>query len=133
MNYLKKMSIGEFHFMGGTLFMSVLSISFTTIIVLTILNIFRISKGNYQGNQLLNIDDIRAIGVFAIVWGIFGQSIGLFSALQAMEAAADINLAMVFGGIKVSFITTLYGTFIFLISRLIYIILNNWSRKQPNL
>ena len=111
--------------------MSVLSISFTIIIAVTILNIIRILREKYETKkQVLNIGDIRAIGTFAIIWGIFGQSIGLFSALQALEAAADISPQMIYGGIKVSFITTLYGTFIFLVSRLIAIIMSNWHRKQ---
>ena len=125
------MSFAEFHWMGGIQFMSVLSISFTIIIGVTILNILRISKRNYNAeHQKLNIGDIGAIGTFAIVCGVFGQSIGLFSALQALEAAADISPKMIYGGIKVSFITTLYGTFIFLVSRLIVIVMNNWSRKM---
>ncbi len=125
------MSFAEFHWMGGTLFMTVLSISLTTIIAATVLNIIRLSRDNYNpANQYLVIKDIKAIGIFAIVWGVFGQSIGLFSAFQAIEAAADISPEMIYGGLKVSFITTLYGTFIFLLSWLITIFMNNWSRKK---
>ena len=59
------MSIAEFHWMGGIQFMSVLSISFTIIIGVTILNILRVSKGNYNAkHQKLNIGDIGAIGTF---------------------------------------------------------------------
>lgn len=126
------MSFAEFHWMGGALFMTVLSISFTTILALTVLNILRLSRGNYDPtNQILIIPDIKSIGIFAIIWGIFGQSIGLFSALQAMEAAGDIAPPMIYGGLKVSFITTLYGLFIFLVAWLITILLTNWSRKIP--
>ena len=125
------MSFTEFHWMGGTLFMSVLSISFTIILATVILNIIRVTRGSYNPEkQILVITDIKAIGIFAIVWGVFGQSIGLFSALQAMEAAADISPQMIYGGIKVSFITTLYGMFIFLLSWLITIVMNNWSRGK---
>ncbi len=124
------MSFSEFHYMGGILFMTVLSISLTSIIAVAIVNIIRLSKDNYQPEkQLLTIKDIKAIGIFAIIWGIFGQSIGLFSALQALEGSPDISPAMIYGGLKVSFITTLYGMFIFLVSWLITLVLNNWSRK----
>lgn len=127
------MSFLEFHWMGGILFMSVLSIAFTTIIAATVLNIIRLSKDNYNpAKQVLIIKDIKAIGVFAIVWGIFGQSIGLFSAFQAIEAAADISPAMIYGGLKVSMITTLYGSFIFLLSWLIYLVMSNWKRKRSS-
>lgn len=124
------MSFGEFHYMGGTLFMSVLSLSFTSIIAIGVLNIIRLTKNNYiPEKQVLIIKDIKAIGIFAIVWGVFGQSIGLFSAFQAIEAAGDISPAMIYGGLKVSMITTLYGTFIFLFSWVLTIVLNNWSRR----
>ena len=125
------MSFAEFHWMGGTLFMTVLSISLTIIIATTVLNIIRLASKNYLSEkQILAINDIKAIGIFAIVWGMFGQSIGLFMALQAIEAAADISPGMIFGGLKVSMITTLYGSFIFLVSWLITILLTNWSRNQ---
>ena len=123
------MSFAEFHYMGGTLFMTVLSLGLTTVIAATVLNIIRLNKGSYNTRQILSIGDIKAIGIFAIVWGVFGQSIGLFSALQALEGSPDISPAMIYGGLKVSFITTLYGSFIFLLSWLITIFLNNWSRK----
>ena len=79
--------------------MSVLSISLILIIGTTVLNVIRVSRDNYNPTkQILVITDIKAIGIFAIVWGVFGQSIGLFSALQAIEAAGDMSSAMIFGG-----------------------------------
>lgn len=127
------MSFAEFHWMGGVEFMSVLSLALTTIIATTVLNIIRLSRDNYHpAKQMLTIKDIKAIGIFAIVWGVFGQSIGLFSALQAIEAAGDISPALIYGGLKVSMITTLYGTFVFLVSWLITILMSNWSRRKSS-
>ncbi len=126
------MSFSEFHYMGGILFMSVLSLSLAIILAATLLNVLRLVRGKYiPAKQLLSISDIKGVGIFAIVCGIFGQSIGLFSALQAIEAAGDVSPALIFGGLKVSFITTLYGMFIFLLSWLIAILLTNWSRRMP--
>ena len=45
------MSFSEFHFMGGILFMTILSISLTTIIAVTILNIMRLVKGRYDAEK----------------------------------------------------------------------------------
>ena len=125
------MSFAEFHSMGGILFMSVLSLSLFIILAIAAINIMRLIRNTYDAaHQVLGISDIKSIGIFAIVWGIFGQSIGLFSAFQAIEAAGDIAPGMLYGGLKVSMITTLYGTFIFLISWLIWLVLNNWLRKK---
>jgi len=128
------MSFSEFHYMGGILFMSVLSLSLAIILATTLLNVLRLARGKYiPAKQLLSISDIKGVGIFAIVCGIFGQSIGLFSALQAIEEMGDISPAMIYGGLKVSFITTLYGMFIFLLSWLITLLLTNWSRRMPNI
>lgn len=62
----------------------------------------------------------KAIGLFALVTGILGQLIGLYSAFSAIEGAGDISPAMVYGGLKVSMITTLYGITIYLLSLLIW-------------
>ena len=49
------------------------------------------------------------VGVFAAVWGILGQTLGLISALDAIEAMGGVSPAMLAGGLKVSFVTTVTG------------------------
>ncbi len=70
-----------------------------------------------------DLDLIKSIGLFALVTGVFGQLIGLFSAFKYIQEAGSVSHAMLAGGLKVSLITTMYGTLIFLISYGVWFIL----------
>lgn len=62
----------------------------------------------------------RDIGLLGLITGILGQLIGFYSAFSVLETGVDVSPAMIYGGIKVSLITTLYGISIFLISMVIW-------------
>lgn len=62
----------------------------------------------------------RSIGLFALIVGILGQLIGFYSAFSAIEEMGNVSPAMMFGGIKVSMITTIYGILIYLLSLLLW-------------
>ena len=102
--------------------MFVLSFLFLIILILatysTILLLFRKnSKITILKNTILGI---IYLGVFALVWGILGQGIGIYQALWAIQQAADISPAIIMGGIRVSLITPLYGMIILLVASLIW-------------
>lgn len=65
---------------------------------------------------------IKSVGLLALVIGVLGQLIGLFSAFQAIEQMGSVSPAMLAGGLKVSSITTMYGLLIYIISLIIWII-----------
>jgi biopolymer transport protein ExbB/TolQ len=65
-----------------------------------------------------------------MITGILGQLIGLMTAFSAIEKASDISPAIVAGGLKVSMITTLYGIFIYMLSILIWFLLDLWYHKK---
>jgi len=65
-----------------------------------------------QLNQ--SIQWLKSIGTLGLVVGIFGQLIGLFSALSTIEMSQGISPAILLGGLKVSLITTLYGLLIYI-------------------
>ena len=73
---------------------------------------------------------IRAIGLFALITGVLGQLIGLYTAFSVIERAADISPAMMFGGLKISMITTLYGMLIYLFSILLWFLLDLFLIKK---
>jgi hypothetical protein len=104
--------------MGGPLFMSILTILLIIIVVWIIYHFVQyfISSDPDKEKTLRNLRYGMSIGLFALVTGILGQLIGLYMAFVAIEAAADISPAIVFGGLKISMITTLYGVIIYLIS-----------------
>lgn len=109
-------------FMGGTLFMSILTILFVIMIAWFLYHLIAV----YNFRQLSPETVLRrfgygkSIGLFAMITGIFGQLIGFYEAFSVIEHAVDISPGMLYGGIKVSMITTLYGISIYLISLMIW-------------
>ncbi|MFY0653417.1 MAG: MotA/TolQ/ExbB proton channel family protein [Cyclobacteriaceae bacterium] len=112
----------ELLWMGGTLFMSILTIIFVRMIAVAFVTGLPLLKEAPTSKEeaARKISYIKQVGLFALVVGILGQLIGLFEAFKYIEIAKDISPAMMAGGIKVSMITTLYGFLIYVISFLIW-------------
>lgn len=108
---------------GGPFFMF-------SILILLILILVLIAKGFInKSNNTKTISLISSIGWFTLVWGILGQTMGLIGAFDAVQAAGDISVGIMAGGLKVSLLTTLFGSFTFLVARLGIIILI-WMQKE---
>ncbi len=110
--------------MGGPLFMSILTI---VLVVMVGWILYHFISG-YKSAQLSRETILRrlgygkSIGLFAMIIGILGQLIGLYDAFAAIEKMGEISPSMVYGGIKVSIITTLYGIFIYLVSLILWFV-----------
>ncbi|MBT8385632.1 MAG: MotA/TolQ/ExbB proton channel family protein [Bacteroidia bacterium] len=102
---------------GGPFFMYPLLLILIIIFVL-IVNGF-LNKANIDKTLSL----LSSLSLFAIVWGFLGHMIGMITALDTIEAVGDISSAVLAGGLKVSLLTLVFGSFIFLVGRLGMIIL----------
>ncbi|ANQ50389.1 MotA/TolQ/ExbB proton channel family protein [Flammeovirga sp. MY04] len=122
------MSIVEFYVWGGFEFMNTLSLVGIIMIVFMVFRIMKINNKVFNPEKSLML--MKETGTLALVIGILGQLIGLFSAMIAIEAAGGVPLALLAGGIKVSMITTIYGFIIFLISRIAGIIINATAKPE---
>ncbi len=109
----------DLFYMGGPLFMSLISICHLAMFVAIIMH--------FRGANALTY--VRELGLLALALGILGQLIGLFEAFKAIEMMGDVSPAMLAGGLKVSSITTLYGLVGFIISR-IYLMVGN-AKAEP--
>lgn len=107
----------DLYYQGGPLFMGILSLIFIAMIIATVL----VWKG--PESDFLEPSLVKQIGLFALVFGIFGQLLGLYQAFSAIQEMGSVSPAMLAGGIQVSMITTLYGMVIFLISLGLYAVL----------
>lgn len=110
-------------FEGGILFMSILTIVLATTCGIFVFHLLRKTTDESQ------IQPIKSIGLFALVFGLLGQFIGLYSALQHISQVESVSSAMLAGGIRVSSITTIYGMIIFLLSYLMWFGLMFASKK----
>lgn len=125
----------EWFIMGGTLFMSILTILLVIIAAVSAYYAVIIASGRAKekANFVHQLKYVKSIGLFTLIVGILGQMIGLFMAFTAIEAAKDISPAILAGGLKVSMITTLTGMVIYLISLLIWFLLDLWHQKTSEL
>lgn len=94
--------------MGGSLFMSLISLAHISMFIGIVLHI----QGKNNGRL------VKEAGLLALALGVTGTLIGLFEAFKYIEAAGGVSPAMLAGGLKVSMVTTLYGMAGFLISRI---------------
>jgi len=118
----------EWFVMGGSLFMSILTILLVIIVAVAIYFAITISSGKASDKESFRyqLRYVKSLGLFTMITGILGQMIGLFSTFIAIEGAGDISPAMIAGGLKISMITSLTGVVIFLISIAIWFLLDLW-------
>lgn len=112
---------------GGPFLMSLILIA----LLLSIFFMFRTGMNlkNENGKFQKYLSLCGEVGLLALVLGIFGSVIGMIEAFDSIEAIGDeVSTALMAGGLKVSFLTMVFGTFTFIISR-IAIIIFKWVRK----
>ena len=85
---------------GGILFMAILTILLIGVIV---------SYFKYQ-------EKVKLLGNISLAVGVLGSFIGLFSAFIFIQEVGDVSPAVLAGGLKVAFISTMYGLVIYIFS-----------------
>lgn len=118
--------------MGGTLFMGILTVLLVIMLAISVYFAVIISSGKAEGRKNLGhqLSYIKSVGLFTMITGIMGQLVGLTAAFDAMQHAGDISPSLVAGGLKVSMITTIYGICIYLLSILIWFLLDLYHHKK---
>jgi len=132
MFHLKIIVMKEWFIKGGPLFMSILTILLVILVAVTVYFVIIIASGKASDkpNFRHQLKYVRSIGLFTLVTGILGQMIGLFQAFNAIEAVKDISPSIVAGGLKISMITSLTGIFIYLVSIVLWFLLDLWYHKK---
>ena len=69
---------------------------------------------------LAGVDAVLFWGGFAAVVGVLGTLIGIMIAAQAVEMAGEVHATLVWGGIKVALLTTVFGTLILTVASLLW-------------
>jgi hypothetical protein len=122
----------ELFYMGGTLFMSILTLILLVILIWSIYYFITGLNTNKEKSRLIihRLSYLKSFGFFAMITGILGQLTGMYSAFSAIETAGDISKALFFGGLKLSMITPIYGILIFLFSLLLWITMDFILQKK---
>lgn len=122
----------ELFYMGGTLFMGTLTGILIIMVAWAIYHFLPAftKKGVNLAQTKARLKHIKTIGTFGLVTGILGQLIGLYGAFDAVEMAGGVSQSVLMGGLKVSMITTFYGIVIFMISLLLWLVLDLLVTKK---
>lgn len=102
---------------GGAFFMYPLLVMLILVIIL-IVKAF-VKKESMDKTTIL----LKSITLFALVWGFLGHIIGMIGAFDAIESTDEITSTMFAAGLKISLLTPVFGSVVFLIGRLGIIIL----------
>jgi uncharacterized membrane protein len=68
-----------------------------------------------------SLNALLVVGSFNLALGMVGQIIGIWAMIDAIMEAGDINLEIVFTGIKISFGTTIIGLATFILAVLVWL------------
>lgn len=125
--------------MGGPLFMGLLTILLviTTAWIIYHFIVAYLSKQTDKVASLRKLGYGKSMGLFALIIGILGQTLGfsaMFSAIEEVTKSGEkIMPHLVFGGIKATMIVTIYGILIYLFSLLLWFIASILiEKKQAN-
>jgi len=117
-------------FVRGGLFMWPLLILALTVIGLSIkkaLDLF-VNKTLDLQQKEMGLNAILFWGVIAGSLGITAQMIGIYLALSEIIKADDVSFGIIVMGYQVSFITTLFGLYIFIGAAILWFLLR-WKYK----
>ena len=90
----------ELFYQGGVLFMSIITI----LLIGTIVSYFKYPK------------KVKLLGNISLAVGVLGSFIGLASAFIFIQQVGDVSPSVLAGGLKVAFISTMYGLVIYIFS-----------------
>ena len=65
---------------------------------------------------------VREIGLIALAFGFLGTVLGFLQIGDVLSANSDIASTIIWGGVKVTLITTIYGIIIYIVSLILRII-----------
>ena len=76
------------------------------------------------------LNALLILGSMSLIVGMFGQIMGIWYALAAIIAAADISPAIIIEGLQASFGTTFFGFIIFMIALVAWLIINYLPKRK---
>ena len=116
---------------GGPFFMSLILICLLLTIFFIIKSSLALKKHEPKFKKYLSL--IGEAGLLGLVIGVLGSVIGMIEAFDAIESfETAVSQGMIAGGLKVSFLTLIFGVFAFIISRIAIISLK-WMFKSNSM
>ena len=112
---------------GGPFFMSLILICLILTLFFLVKAFISFSKNTSLSKKMMRLTSDA--GLLGLVIGFFGSILGLIQAFDSIESiGVEISAPLLAGGLKVSFITTVFGTLTFVISRIGLLILKGMHK-----
>ncbi|WP_282148280.1 MotA/TolQ/ExbB proton channel family protein [Algibacter lectus] len=112
---------------GGPLFMSLILICFLLAVFFIIKAFVNLKKDESKSIKMTSLASEASL--LGLVFGFLGSIIGLITAFDAIESMGSISSGMLAAGLKVSFLTTVFGTVTFILIRIGIIVLKSLRAK----
>jgi hypothetical protein len=112
---------------GGLFFMLPILMMLFVILFLVFKNLIVFKKEKKLSKKHIQL--INSIGLLTLVWGVLGQLLGLVEALDKIEMFGEPSTEILATGLKMSTLPTIFGCFVFVISRGATIIFI-WTTKE---
>lgn len=110
--------------------MSLILICFLLALVFLFIGFFLLKKDPKKSGKMIGL--ASEISILGLVIGLLGSIIGLIEAFDAIESLENINSNMMAGGLKVSFLTTLFGSVTFILPRIGIIVFKGIQKGHPH-
>lgn len=111
---------------GGPFFMSLILICLILTVFFLVKSFMSLTRNVPQSKKMMRL--AADAGLLGLVIGFFASIIGMITAFDSIEAIDNISSGMMAGGLKVSFLTTLFGTLTFIISRIGLLVLKGMHK-----
>ena len=106
---------------GGPLFMSLILICLVLALFFVGMGFVNLKKDIAKSRKMTSLaSDLSILG---LVFGFLGSTIGMIAAFDAIGAIGDISQGMMAAGLKVAFLTTVFGCITFVLPRIGIVIL----------
>ncbi|MGY6648938.1 MotA/TolQ/ExbB proton channel family protein [Wenyingzhuangia sp. IMCC45574] len=113
---------------GGPLFMSLILICLVLSIAFVVLGFLNLKKDVKRSKRMTGL--ASEISVLGLVIGFLGSIIGMITAFDVIGAKGGIEAGILAMGLKVSFLTTLFGTITFILPRIGIVILKVLQKEE---
>lgn len=111
---------------GGPLFMSLILICLILAVVFLVFGFLNLKSNRDKSKKMTRLaSDVSILG---LVFGFLGSTIGMITAFDAIESIGNISTGMMAGGLKIAFLTTVFGCVTFILPRIGIIILRGLQK-----
>ncbi|MFY0593981.1 MotA/TolQ/ExbB proton channel family protein [Roseivirga sp.] len=112
---------------GGPFIMIPLLLIFAVCLLLSVRSFIQVKKGKEYSDKSIKL--LNSLGLFALVYGIFGQLLGLVEVLDQFSSDIEASVNQLAMGLKFTILSTVLGCFIFLVNKGVSVVLTS---LQPN-